>query len=450
MTTSREISILKLVIDLIKVDNKLHQKEISWIESLTTHFQFTNEELQQAHEISLSDAIATLKLLDIDEREKILNLFREIIVADNNIDTNERILHAAIQLALQGNSLDKTQIITVEAQNFDNYDHQLIYLEHRDCPHITDAISQSYKAISRQLRSCDIDFFFYPHIVGQYTQSHSYINPAFNLLFPNFSQNESRNVLAESNTQDFCSHIHKMMGKDVELPQFEAFFILKIQSSHSADNHTVDFLCLQCDANPRETIDRLIECIDIEPQHNDIPYKGCYRTFFEMLSEKSKCEYDILLEGDLYYIVHGSQKIALEIRGAERKTLFALFLLHPDGICNDTFATLSTQTSLGKDIVAIYRYFAKEKNYETICNALEAGKEPSVICNLRDIAKRNSHIGYIKKAFTAIPSLKNPQLYYPQNIKGAYRYEIGLSSDKIKCKYLSSESIETLHIDFFK
>lgn len=449
MTTSKEISILKLVIDLIKVDNKLHQEEISWIETLSTSYQFSNQELQEAHEISLSDAVETLKQLDIEERGEILNIFKKTIAADNNIDLNERILLAAIQLALQESTLNSTQIITVEAQNFDNYDHQLIYLEQCESPHISDAIAQNYKAIARQLRGYGIDFFFYPHIIEQYTQSHTHVDPVINLLFPNFSHKDNREIIGQSTTTHFASYIHKMMGKEIVLPPFDAFFILKIQSNHAADKHTVDFLCLQCDPQPRETIDRLIETLDIEPHHNEIPYKGCYRTFFEMLSEKSKCEYDILLEGDMYYISHNSQKIVLDIRGAERKTLFALFLLHPEGISNDTFATLSTETPLGRDTIAIYRYFAKEKNYATICNALEAGEEPAVIGNMRDIAKRNSHIGYIKKAFIVIPSLKDPHLYYPRNIKGAYRYTIGLPEHKIKCKHLSGENIKTLHIDFF-
>lgn len=450
MTTSKEISILKLVIDLIKVDNKIHQEEISWIETLTTRYQFTDEELQQAHEITLREAITTLQLLDIAEREEVLELFKEIIAADNNIDINERILHAAIQLALQENTLDKIQILTVEAQNFDHYDRQLIYLEQKECTSTSDCIAKDHNAIRRQLKSCDIDLFFFPHIAQQYTQSHTYIDPAINLLFPNFSHNDNRKVIGECNTRDFCSYIHCLMGKDIELPPFDAFFILKIQSNHSADNHTVDFLCMQCTQQPREMIDTLVESMDVELSHDAIPYKGCYRTFFEMLSERSKCEYDILLEGDLYYIVQGSHKKALDIRGAERKTLFALFLLHKNGISNRTFAALSPQTMYGKEIITIYSYFAKEKNYETICNALEAGDDPTVICNLRDISKRNSHIGYIKRAFTAIPSIKNPQLYYPQNIKGAHKYTIGLSVDKIKCKHISSDIIEPLQIDFFK
>lgn len=450
MTTSKEISILKLVIDLIKVDNKIHQEEISWIETLTTRYQFSDEELQQAHEISLSEAITTLQRLNVAERNEVLNLFKDIIAADNNIDINERILHTAIQLALQENTLDKTQILTVEAQNFDQYDRQLIYLEQKECRHAADCIAQDYNAIRRQLKSYDIDLFFYPHIAQKYTQSHSYIDPAINLLFPNFSHHDNRKVIGDCSTRDFCAYIHHLMGKDIELPPFDALFILKIQSNHCADKHTVDFLCMQCDRQPRHTIDTFMEYMDVELSQEAIPYLGCYRTFFEMLSEKSKCEYDILLEGDLYYITQGTQKLVLDIRGAERKTLFALFLLHKNGISNRTFTALSPQTALGKEIVTIYSYFAKEKNYETICNALEAGDEPAVICNLRDISKRNSHIGYIKRAFTNIPSIKSPQLYYPQNIKGARKYTIGLPDDKIKCKHLSSESIEPLHIEFFR
>lgn len=452
MTTTKEISILKLVIDLIKVDNKIHQEEVSWIKTLTAHYHFTTEELQQAHSISLSEAISNLQQLDASERLEILKLFNEIVAIDNNIDINERILHAAIQLALQDNTLDQVQILTVEAENFDNYDRQLIYLEQKENKKLSGNIEKDYRNIKRSLRDFDIDFFFYPHIIQQYTQSQSYIAPAVDLLFPTFSHDKgnSKKLLEDYKTRDFCSYIHKMMGTNIQFPPFDAFFMLKIQSSHLSNSHTVDFLCIQSDQQPRVTIDLLIDSLDIELPYEAVPYRGCYRTLFEMISEKSKCEYDILLEGDLFYLSQEEQKMVLEIRGAERKTLFALFLIHKNGISNRTFATLSTQTALGKEIIAIYSYFAKEKNYETICNALDAGSEPAVISNLRDISKRNSHIGYIKRAFTAIPSLKNPHLYYPRNIKGARTYNIGLSRDKIKGKHLSSNIEEPLKIQFFE
>ena len=165
MTTTKEISILKLVIDLIKVDNKIHQEEVSWIKTLTAYYHFTTEELQQAHSISLSEAISNLQQLDASERLKILKLFNEIVAIDNNIDINERILHAAIQLALQDNTLDQVQILTVEAENFDNYDRQLIYLEQKENKKLSDSIEKDYRSIRRSLRNFDIDFFFYPHII---------------------------------------------------------------------------------------------------------------------------------------------------------------------------------------------------------------------------------------------------------------------------------------------
>lgn len=450
MYISPKIAILKLVIDFIKVDNKIHKEEVSWIETLTAHYQYSNNELQQAHCITLCEAISTLKALDTATRNEILEQFKEIVSIDNNIDINERILLAAIQLSLQEDSLNQVQIITVDARHFDSYDHQLIYLEQKECPDVSENLHREHNIIKLLLNEYNIDFFFYPHIAQLYSQSNSYINPATKLLFPNFSHfdNDKNNFIDQYSTVDYCSYIYSLMGKNVSLPPFDAFFMLKIQCNHSAEHHKVDFLCMQCDRRPSDMIELFINSMAIK-QHETIPYKGCYRTLFEMFSEKSKCDYDILLEGDLYYLFDGLQKTILEIRGAERKTLFALFLIHKNGVSNRVFASLSAQTSLGKEAIAIYRYFAKEKNYETMCRAIKLGEEPTIINNLRDISKRNSHIGYIKRAFTSVSSLRNPHLYYPQNIKGAQTYSIALQSHKIKGQHHSSHSTETLNIDFF-
>ena len=197
-------------------------------------------------------------------------------------------------------------------------------------------------------------------------------------------------------------------------------------------------------------MEQIIKSLSFEILHEAIPYEGCYRTFFEMISEKSKQNPPLLLSGYSFYL-KGRKNIALDIRGSERKTLFAIFLLYgSEGISNSTFATLTKDSPLGRDIITIYRYFANEKNYNLIESALQSNEEPNVIVNLRDISKRNSHIGYIKRAFTAIASLKDAELYFPRNIKGKHTYNISLKQELIRAKHHTDEDEVLLSIAYFK
>ena len=196
-------------------------------------------------------------------------------------------------------------------------------------------------------------------------------------------------------------------------------------------------------------MEHIIKSLSFEIPQESIPYEGCYRTFFEMLSEKSKQNYPLLLSGYSFYL-KGSENIALDIKGSERKTLFTLFLLHgEEGISNSAFASLSKDSQLWHEIITIYRYFANEKNYELVENALHSNEEPNVIINLRDISKRNSHIGFIKRAFTSIRSIQEANQYYPQNIKGKYTYNITLDKNLIKARHYTDECEVELSLAFF-
>lgn len=449
MKPTKEIAILRLVIDLIMADNKIHRDEVSWAKNLSLRYQYTDEDMMKVHDISFCEAIDTLQQLDTVSRNEVITSLREIISIDNETDISERIIITAILMALQEDSCQHVQFLSTDACAFDNFDRQLIYLEQKANPAITQAIKNCHTAISQQLKACDIEFFFYPHIVERLIQSQPHIKPAIEILVPTFSSIEQSDI-NKYKTSDYCSYIHSMMGSDTEPFRFDAFLMLKIQSSFKKDKHTADFVCIDCSQKPIETLYNLINHLSTEEPSCTIPYHGCYRIFFDMISQHSKRCYNILLEDNLFYLYDGHKKISLNIRGSERKTLFALFLLHVnEGISNDTFALMSKDTSLGKESIAIYQYFANERNYHEVETALKNGKEPTVITNLRDITKRNSHIGYIKRAITSITSLKEPQNYYPQNIRGEHTYNILLSSNKIFAKRHSETSIHPLTIDFF-
>lgn len=240
------------------------------------------------------------------------------------------------------------------------------------------------------------------------------------------------------------------MGDKVAAFRFKNFYLLKIQDETANGNNKSDFICIEASNSPLQDILRLVKNLLLAPPFSTIPYEGCYRTFFEMLSEHTKTNSRLLLVDDNFYLPEiGNCRV--EITGAERKTLFALFLLHAHtGITNEDFAAMSTNNELGREAIDLYKYFAKEKYNQRLDKNLSNGDVPDVIVNLRDISKRISHIGFIKKAFTRISQLKNPEFYYPVNLKGQMTYKINLPADQIQGTYFkNSQQPKTLTIDFF-
>lgn len=432
MSRAKEISILRLVIDLIKADNKIHREEVAWIEALNARYAYSEEELRATHDLTFVEAVTALQQLDIVERNEVIALLQEIILIDDEVDTSENLLLATIRMALQEETHHRVQLLTADASHFRGYDRQLIYLEQCDSA-VKETIEREYATITQALRSCDIEFFFMPRVVQFLAQSQAYVNPAIELLIPTFSSIKSGSeyeLVEQCHTTDFCAYMSGLMGR--ETMPYETFLMIKIEDACINDNYKTHFLCIDCSDDVVGVINYLVQALTCNFLPRIIPYEGCYRTFFDMVSVQSKQNYDMLLAGDTFYL-SGREKIALNIRGSERKTLFALFLIYGSGgIGNEAFATLSKDNRLGREVIAIYRYFANEKNDMLVEDALTANREPAVITNLRDIAKRNSHIGYIKKAFTSIASLKDPQLYYPQNVRQGHAYNILLPSSKMK------------------
>ena len=446
--------VLKLIIDLIKVDKKIHRDEIAWIEDFARRASLSADDLQDVHRLSFPDTINRLQTLDTKSRHEIISLVEQAASIDNDIDINERIILASIRLALGEDTRDHIQLLSVDSDKVGRYDRQLIYLEQESSPAIYQQIEANYDFLQQWLCDSKIDFFFFPHFLKQYTTFRPFIEETTRLLFPTFtppSSSQTAQFLQQCSTADFCSYIQKLMGDKVAAFRFKNFYLLKIQDETANGNNKSDFICIEASNSPLQDILRLVKNLLLAPPFSTIPYEGCYRTFFEMLSEHTKTNSCLLLVDDNFYLPEiGNCRV--EITGAERKTLFALFLLHAHtGITNEDFAAMSTNNELGREAIDLYKYFAKEKYNQRLDKNLSNGDVPDVIVNLRDISKRISHIGFIKKAFTRISQLKNPEFYYPVNLKGQMTYKINLPADQIQGTYFkNSQQPKTLTIDFFR
>ncbi|MBQ5750486.1 MAG: hypothetical protein IIV86_04080, partial [Bacteroidaceae bacterium] len=122
MKPTKEIAILRLVIDLIMADNKIHRDEVSWAKNLSLRYQYTDEDMMKVHDIGFGEAINTLQQLDTVSRNEVITSLREIISIDNETDISERIIITAILMALQEDSYRHVQILSTDACTFDNFD----------------------------------------------------------------------------------------------------------------------------------------------------------------------------------------------------------------------------------------------------------------------------------------------------------------------------------------
>ena len=90
-TPVQKRSILKIAIELVKADNKIHSKEISVLDDLQESLGLTQEELDLIHYAPLSEAVSVISGMDEQTVNVVMGVFDSIMRIDSDIDFEENL-----------------------------------------------------------------------------------------------------------------------------------------------------------------------------------------------------------------------------------------------------------------------------------------------------------------------------------------------------------------------
>lgn len=427
-------AIMKLAIDIIKVDRSIHINEISIIKQLREEYKLSDNDVKQLNKYSFQEAISILQNQNKKLRYETINKLTQLVKADNRIDQKESYLLFAIRMALSDETKDRVQLLTVNPEQIDFYGKQIIYLEKQYNAPINSYITENLSFIQTLFNSLYIDFFYVPDILLKAKNDKTFMAGIIKYLMPYFSVQEEDTVETVLGQIDhiitssrFEKEIIKRFGGLEEDIRFDNYLLMKVQNSYIVNQsgqriRKSDFICIDASI---DYLDDLLKNILIsyfqKEQHSEISFRGYHRILFEILSDETKSDLDLLIKKTengirkLYlYGRNSGIEFELNLTPLER-ILYLLFLVYGKiGIRSYWFVCLGNNEKcckLSKDEQEQVRIL--QENINIIDNFING--ELSIQDSFSDSKALNSKISLIRKAIRKMSDIRNPDDFLISN-----------------------------------
>ena len=466
-TPIQKRSIIKVAIELVKADNRIHSKEISVLDNLQRSLGLTQAELDLVHYTPLSDAVSVVRQMDSTLVEITMEVLNSIMRVDSDIDFEENLLYAAVTLSCLQETRDWSTILSVPDLDIDLSERQIVYLEKEFSEDAHKVFDDRYDnlLISKAFGDIGLDLFYLPNVLddlglsgrgvpekfGLLQKSMSYLMPAGDML----KVDGLKDTLSTLDTKTFFKVVGSRFGLIPEFFPFKAFLLVKIRGSVVLDDdnairNTVDFFCLDISSDVKH---RILTFVSLFGDNTYLlPYDGYYRFLFDYFSSEAKLNSEVCLDSEYNFTLPsiGGRKIAFE-SSPQARTLYLLLLKYGQtGISQDLFNTsVQYLESLDKSEFSAEGVF----DIDVFEQSLLKGHEPwrDIIFNtiriyrsistkdeqkenflsyiISILSRRSSLKTYLNKGFGSVEGLLDKELYYVLFDKAAnsYRVSIGMS-----------------------
>lgn len=482
-------ALLKLAVDLVKADNRIHSKEISVLESIQNALLMSQTDIDLIHYITLSEAISIIRNLDKERVQVILDLFNHIMRADSDIDFEENLLLSAIEMSCKDDSNAWCSIVSAVDLDSDIPDKQIIYLEKNFCKEAHAILDDKYDnlLVSKAIGDIGFELFYLPNVLEslglatidkkERLEKFSLLQKSMEFLVPSGDKVKVNNLEKTLNSytiENFFKVVISRYALDPDIFPYNSFILVKIRESEVLDDDnvmkpTMDFLCLDLSKDVKKRILELVS--KFEEKTNLLPYEGYYKVLYDDLSCEAKVSTNIVLDDDFNFCLEGldMEKVSFE-SSPQARTLY-LLLLHygKNGISQETILNAisrlkaidtSKYCSSGVfDLELLKKELAldsKEESrlilntitiYQAVSNKDEQ-KATYVNYIISILSHRSSLKTYVNKGWGSILSLANPEQYFIRFSKDSDSYFLGIGPSRflVQSKDNSSYPITESHL----
>ena len=212
MRHKQRIAISRLISDLIKSDEVICREEIAAYNKIIRTFDISSDELFEAQQSTMEDALLCLKHMPVEEHQRLYTILESAVSTSYGCVAREALLLLAISLCLNDNS-NKYTLISTDANGYRIDANYIIYLESDYMPAINEEILEHYDAISNLLQLWNFEFIYIPKLSQNFREmDRSYLFDILRYMNPRLSQ-EMLNSLydrltqlsTESYTRDFLA-----------------------------------------------------------------------------------------------------------------------------------------------------------------------------------------------------------------------------------------------------
>lgn len=90
-----KIAVVKILNELLKADNVIHEKEIEYINEVIRNFALSDNYEEEAEGMMTLQALAIIRELNLDQKKEVAKMMGNMIVIDKDINYNEVKLYNA-------------------------------------------------------------------------------------------------------------------------------------------------------------------------------------------------------------------------------------------------------------------------------------------------------------------------------------------------------------------
>ena len=467
LTPIQKRALLKIAIELVKADNKIHSKEVSVLNDLQDVLALPQEELDLIHYIPLSDAASVVGQMSPPEVSAVLDIFDSIMKVDSDVDFEESLLYAAVKTACLPESAPWSRILSVPDLDVDLSDRQIVFLEKSYSEGAHKVLDDKYDnlLISKAFGDIGLHLFYLPNVLkdlgltgnapngrfGLLQKSMGYLMPAGDMI----KIDGLKDSLGSFDSETFFKVVISRFGLSPGVFPFPAFLLIKFRSGvvlddENAMHHSTDFFCLDISSDVKH---RILSFVSYFGDNSYLlPYEGYYRILFDYFSSESKMNSEICLDTGFHFTLpsFGGKRIPFE-SSPQARTLYLLLLKYgQDGIDQETFrlaidylkspearhfvsddafdldgfvAKLTDGDERWRDVV-----FDTIRIYRSISTKDE--RNPRFLSYISSILSHRSTLKtYLNQGFDSVQELSDKQMYHVRfdRLTDTYSVGIGLS-----------------------
>ena len=331
LTYLNKLAVLRIAVDLVKADGRIHGGEVGILASLRERFELSQDDLDRIHYITLQQAVSSLKELDSYSAEAVLGILSEVMCVDNDIDYDENILFTSVYMSLNPQTRDWCNVVSSSGVMDETSLKQILYLESSPNAEVHRLFDNEYDKllVTKSMNDLGLEFFYLPDVLRGEQKKRELLDEAMRYLVPAGITREAAR-LSEVNSDGFFYFLLSRYKIDVSTLGTSSFLLLKIRDSYSLDDDNnlskgVDFFVVDMRENVKERIYSFISKFDNHSE--EISYEGCYKILYDYMSRAIKKVNRIVLDDRYEFCLMEQDMARITFESSPQARSFYLLLL---------------------------------------------------------------------------------------------------------------------------
>ena len=312
MTKEQRTAMARIISDMIKADNIIEESEIKDMKKLMSEYAITHQEMSDARKIRFTDAVNTLKELQIKERQAFFDHIYKIALSDNVCVPREALLLIALQYCLidtdrkTGDSkpFPKPYLISCPTGEASFNDQYMVYLESTFDEERNEELMQHFRLLVTITRLCGFNFIYIPKMVEEFRgMKEQYVKDVISYMAPNLEESFIQHVydrLCDLTTVDFFRNVLYERLQVKALHNTPPSLLINIGTSvvpycsaGGSVQYYTEFLCIPIFSSILTLVDDILgfyqskvsirQSIVINDSKGQFKYFGFYKALFDFL-----------------------------------------------------------------------------------------------------------------------------------------------------------------------